>query len=577
MDLGATSDAAPADGATRSDVPAGPCVPDRAQWDHQVRGLVQRQCGTCHGATPEYGAPYSLLDYDYDVAGDVGIRPVDLMAHNLMIGRMPPAGTPGPTDDVRNTLVQWATCGAQTAPTGVGLRASAGVFRSPETAPAEWSHFDLTTGGFDVGPDVADLYQCFVFQAPVTEDRFIRRFEIQLDASAVVHHVVLLRDPDRSAPNMPYRCYNMPSGSQYAFAWAPGNSAIQFPDGGLRVHPGEQYVMQVHYNNGAHLAGVRDNTGVRIFHTAPAGTEWGMVAMGPLGFSLPPRSVSSAQSACTPPMGTRLLTGMPHMHQLGATFDETVLHADGTSSPLISLQGWDFGSQLFYDTPVTFAPGDRIVTRCGWNNTTSSTVLSGVRTSDEMCFNFAYVTPVPPDRFCDEAVSLAGDVTYAPSTCAPPGSSSTFPLVTNPVEIGTPPALDGGVIPAAHWHLAGIDYWLDTDHTPLGVISHDLTNLRGRGQAWTTSGGITLDLQSVINVAITTGARFSQNISIQFRSSFTPGATSPLALTTQCMASGSQVPSTIEYSVHGDQLVAGLPAQHISGITITPRYIFQQD
>ncbi len=66
------------DAAVPADV--GGCVPDRAMWDGQIRAVVQRQCGSCHGATPSFGAPYSLLDYDFILRPRQGGRPVDRRA-----------------------------------------------------------------------------------------------------------------------------------------------------------------------------------------------------------------------------------------------------------------------------------------------------------------------------------------------------------------------------------------------------------------------------------------------------------------------------------------------------------------
>lgn len=569
-DLGFTGDGMPA-------VPPGACVPDRALWESRVRGLVQRQCGTCHGATPSYGAPHSLLDYDANLLGAAGMRRVDRIAANLVTGRMPPAGTPSPTDGVRDDIVRWATCGAQSAPAGTGLRASAGVFRSPDEAPAGLPHFDLAADRYPVGPDVSDRYQCFVFHAPVTEARYIRRFEIRIDRASVVHHVVLLRDPLRRSPAQPFSCNSMPTGSEYAYAWAPGQDAMQFPEGGLRVTPGERYVLQIHYNNGRRLPGVVDSTGVRVFHAAPGGTEWGMVAMGPTGFSVPARSTGVAESACTLTAGTRLLTGMPHMHEIGTDFEETVVRAGGAVEPLISVQGWRFESQLFYDTPVTFNAGDRVITRCTFNNTTSRTVTSGVRTTDEMCFNFAYVTPPPPDRFCDEAIRETTDVPYRPGACAPPGALATLPLVTSPLRIGAPPALAGGALPAARWELVAIEYWVNTDRTPIGTLSAASSNLRGRGQLWTGAGRLTVDVASAINVVVTSGARYALDIPVRFTAAFAGEAASPLRLTAECPSGSRDVPAAVHYEVDDNRLTVGLPTQNESGLMITPRYIFRRD
>ena len=141
-----------------------------------------------------------------------------------------------------------------------------------------------------------DRYQCFTFEFPGTTDRFVRRFELVADQRAVLHHVVLLRDNNRVAPTTPFECGSMPEGSDYLYASAPGRDALQFPEGGLRITPGQRLVMQIHYNNGQHLPNLRDSSGLRLYHTAPSGTEYGMVALGPLAFQIPARSTGQTLS-----------------------------------------------------------------------------------------------------------------------------------------------------------------------------------------------------------------------------------------------------------------------------------------
>jgi uncharacterized membrane protein len=123
-----------ADVAASADVPAG-CVPDRAAWDTEVRALVARQCGTCHGAQPTFGAPFSLLDYDALLRREGPARRVDLMAAALAAGTMPPSNTPAPAADVAERITSWASCGARTASTAPRLRVTRGWMRAPATAP----------------------------------------------------------------------------------------------------------------------------------------------------------------------------------------------------------------------------------------------------------------------------------------------------------------------------------------------------------------------------------------------------------------------------------------------------------
>ena len=560
------------DASVAADV--GGCAPDRAAWNATVRAQVERQCGACHGATPAYGAPYSLLDYDFILRPREGGRPVDRIVARMMAGTMPPAGTPAPTDEVSQSIVQWASCGAQTPPTCRGLRATLPAFRSPERAPTGMETWDLRANGFAVGPTVRDRYQCFSFTFNGPSPRFIRRFELIADRREVLHHVVLLRDPQRTAPDAPFECESMPEGTDYLYAWAPGQDALEFPDGGLRVTPGQRLVMQIHYNNGAGLPDVRDNSGVRLFHGAPEGTEYGMVAIGPLGFQIPARSMGSAQSGCGFTRASRLLAGMPHMHQIGLEFTQEVVRASGAREPMISLQGWQFESQLFYRFDTALNPGDRIDTRCVFNNTTAQTVRSGTHTDDEMCFNFAYVTPPPTERYCDQATSSNTGLAYTPGMCALPAAPTAVPTVPGRAVVGAPPALNGGEIPEARWELSAATWHLSSAMVGAGSINLDETSLSARGQVWTAPGRFNLDFVTRLNLVLTGGARLSRDIPTSSAGTYTTSG-STMQVTATC-PSASATPSSIAYEVSGDTLTIGPAATSFAGLMIHPRYQFRR-
>ena len=116
----------------------------------------------------------------------------------------------------------------------------------------------------------------------------------------------------------------------------------------------------------------------------------------------------------------------------------------------------------------------------------------------------------------------------------------------------------------------------DRPECELGVLSRTETNLRGRGQLWTESGRVIVDLASVVNVVATTGARYTQPVALSFSAGYTGDAATPLALTEQCHAEGTSVPSEVQYEVEGERLTVGLPTQSFSGLLITPRYVFRR-
>jgi hypothetical protein len=576
-DVAAPTDAAaPADAAT-ADLPTAPadagCVPDRAQWDGEVRALVQRQCGTCHGAAPSFGAPFSLLDYDALLQREGAARRVDLVARALAMGTMPPSNTPAPPAADAERITAWASCGAQTASTTARLRVSRPWMRAPVAAPTGLASWELRTAGYPVAQNLRDRYQCFTFNVPPGEERFIRRFEMIADRAEVLHHVVLLRDTELRAPTEPFECFNMPEGSQYLYAWAPGQDSFEFPSGGLRMRPGERYVLQMHYNNGQGLENVRDNSGVRLLHGPAQGTEYGMLAIGPVGFQIPARATGSAASACTFQQPTRLFAGGPHMHVIGSAFSQRILRTGGAMEPLIDLENWDFNLQFTYDLGGTLLqPGDRIETRCTWNNPNARAVTSGPGTNDEMCFNFAYVTPPAPTRYCDQPLRMPGEVTYTPGRCAPPAANTNVPTVSGRMRVDEASATTGGEIPSGRWELAALAWHVGTTTTPIGTIDVNASAVLGRGQVWTSQGRLIADLANRAEIAFTGGARFNQDVPVSVAGAI-EGTGATRTLRRDCGGMGD---ARVHVSVTGDELVLGFDATNFGGVSITPRYTFRR-
>jgi len=554
------------------------CAPDRAVFESDIRPRLENYCGSCHGDVVQYGAPASLLDVDALHAPRAdGSRLVNLIADRIVDGSMPPVGMPRLPDADAQALVAWASCGAQTAPAATGLRATAPVFLSPGRGPEGLATIDLGATEHPVGADVRDAYRCFVFEPSITEDRFVRRFEMIYDETRVLHHLVLLRDPEKNAPLGEFDCIDgtgMPAGSEYLYAWAPGTGAFQFPEGGLRVRPGDRFLVQIHYNNGAAIPDVRDSSGVRLYLDAPVGTEYGMIAVGPLEFEVPARGTATTTSRCTFDTASTVLAGMPHMHEKGSAFlQETQRAGAMRREPVVRLDGWSFETQLFYELPVTLAPGDSLVTSCTFDNPGSETVRTGPRTSDEMCFNFMYVTPPPTTRYCDEGdAARPTDVRYVPGECAPMGVPTDVPLVRGAWSVASaPPTLTAAPVPDGRWELEAISFFVSTDATPVGRIDLSNTYVLGRGQIVTSAGRIAVDVDSTTVLQSTDGASFGGAREITFAGPFDDAAT-PAVVALDCPASGGD--NTFDWGLDGDRLTLGFTSTMVPGATLWPRYTF---
>ena len=391
-----------ADNAIPSD-----CTPSRAVYDSTAAPLIEEHCGACHGAVPDFGAPQSLtLGYDDLLMGAEGERKVDAMVTRLADKTMPPAGSPIPHVAL-DTLTGWGSCGAVHPDESANLESSRPVWEPPQDPPADAEILDLRAEAFPVGPNVLDLYQCFTFDLDIDAEKLVRRIEFVVDESRVLHHIALLRDVNRNAPAGAHGCRTMPEGSVFTYAWAPGGQPIEFPDGGgLKVSPGERFVLQVHYNNGAGVPDVADNSGVRLYlGPTSGGPEYGMLVVGPILFDVPRQTTRTVEGTCTIREPLSIIAGSPHMHERGVAFNQTVIQS-GVEEELIDVTGFSFELQPFYEIHKDLQPNDRIITRCTYDNPWDRAIRSGLNADDEMCFNFTYVTPPLSDRYCDTNAHL---------------------------------------------------------------------------------------------------------------------------------------------------------------------------
>lgn len=568
---GSSGEAESADGAALGDAPAAACVPSQAMYDQQTSKLLDSHCGSCHGAKPDFGAPSTLTGgYASLVAGKPGQRAVDRIAQAIAQRLMPPVGTPPVPHQALDTLTEWASCGQLHPDHSKGLVVDKPVFSAATAPPSGTPSFDLRADEFAVGEKTLDLYQCFTFEAPVDADRFVRRIEAVLDRSEVVHHVVLLKDPAKAFPLGRKGCTTMPKGSLYFYAWAPGGGAVQFPEGGVRIRKGERYVLQIHYNNGAGLKNVVDTSGVRLWHGPAEGTEYGMLAPGPVVFEVPPKSTISASGQCVTAAKTHLLAGMPHMHTHGTQFKAAVVRPDGSRQSILDLSGWSFEMQPFYSLDTWLQPGDRLETTCTWKNDADTAVTAGEGTGDEMCFLFSFVTPPPKTAYCDDfLVPANADVDYKPGQCAGQQANAQPPRNAAKITFGSPPALSGGPLPDAHWELTGATLVI-----PLmgkSQVDGDTSLIVSRGQAWTSGGRLTVDAAVRLLIQTSNGAGVDTTDLLSRAGKLVEaGEAGKATWQVDCGGSGEQ---SMRYGLSGDVLTVEL-LKPVSQFTLPAVYTF---
>ncbi|MCB9542123.1 MAG: hypothetical protein H6703_06730 [Myxococcales bacterium] len=480
------------------------CRPPEEAWQGGVGQHFLAWCGACHGETPRYGAPFPLNHplFFTENPATTPARVADLIRR----GAMPPPGQPQPDATAREAMLRWLTCGADDAPppgaNPGGFDVDRPILQAPADPPAGTDFFDLRADDFEMGPGILDLYQCFTFTAPIDRPRTIRRIEARIDDARVVHHIVLLPGDGTGTDDVHGDC-GEENPLSLIYGWAPGQGALHFDDGGLHLAPGQRLTLQIHYNNSARHEDVRDASGVRIYHAPvePGAPVIDMLTFGPTWFTIPARGAAEITGYCQIPQDTTLIASFPHMHGLGVGFEQTVRRADGTEEGIIRIDGYDFDSQYIYDTPVELRAGDTVITRCRYRNPRETLAHAGTRSEDEMCFNFGYITPPLPARYCNRN-TLRPPAVYTPGACAP-RTARPVEHVGGRFVIGAPPLLIGGPVPRGRYRLDRHTVVLPSIDLGIGYIDPEQSQTSAAGQIWIDGDRLVVDL--LVNVHLTHG------------------------------------------------------------------------
>ena len=503
------------------------CAPDEEQWA-AIAPIIEARCGLCHGESPQFGAPFALNSYEL-----VAFDHADEVTSVLSEGTMPPAGQPSLSAEERMAMYQWLTCGEigetpTPLPAG-GFSSSRPVLDAPAEPPSGVDFFEVRAGGFRVPKRRDDRYECFTIAAPVNEERFIRRIETIVDDARVLHHVVVIPESGGREPNTHSKC-DQDNPFSLIYGWAPGQGALQFDEGGIRLAPGQAITLQLHYNNSARYEDAIDDSGVRIYHGPVEGPEVAVLTLGPVGFEVPPKTRERVTGYCELPQDTTLIASFPHMHEKGAHFEQLVtrdwLGQDPSVDPVwedvITLDGWSFESQYVYDSPMTFARGDLIKTSCIYENDSDEPLRFGENTADEMCFNFAYISPPISVSLCDQSTPPAQ--VYNIGECAPEEATSwSPPSVEISFEAGDERTLgeSAPLEPGLYW----IDEAIAT--IPADLVEQYRVDLiesgaRGRGAVvWHEDQRVTLDLNSEMRL-VALGLSFTERLDLSISGALSP-------------------------------------------------------
>ncbi len=394
-----------------------------------VAATLGAHCSTCHGATPQFGAPMSLVTYaDLMAAGksDPSRKNAELIAARVHDERrpMPPAPNARLAANESATLDAWVRAGAPpraasaaTCPGASssgssgnagssGNTGSSGAPGSSGSSGGPGGQVSCTTDVHLVPPSPwampqnrSDQYVCYGIDVPVSAKRHIVALAPRIDNARILHHIVVTQN-DVAYPSTPQACSSASvfAGGRVIYAWAPGGRAFELPpQAGLPMEGTNHYMVQIHYNNVQGLAGQTDATGVDLCTTDQLRpNDADVVAFGSTSFAIPARGTLDLGCDYAVPAsldGTTMFRAMPHMHQLGASIGTTQVGADGATHDMGTNAAWSFWDQPFFAIDAKLRAGDTVHTRCVWKNGTDAPVRFGENTEDEMCWSFTMYYP----------------------------------------------------------------------------------------------------------------------------------------------------------------------------------------
>jgi len=209
-------------------------------------------------------------------------------------------------------------------------------------------------------------------------------------------------------------------------------------DVGIKFSRYKSLRVQTHYDNPAKTAGLKDNSGVRVYlqTTAPlhdAGTL--QLGDGTIELSRTDGTGANSQKAVIPQGRSFWTFGCPatftnawpiekvtvfgsilHMHKMGDMMYTEVTHADGTPAKRVnSVQYFDFDHQdPTLIVPYEIKKGDSLKTRCYFNNKNpaSKPLHFGLGSDEEMCIDFLYYYPYNAD-IKDHCTMPTGAASYS--------------------------------------------------------------------------------------------------------------------------------------------------------------------
>ena len=405
-------------------------------YSKEISRIFQAKCNQCHRDGDI--TPFALDSYDAAVTWGRDIL------NTIEAGTMPPwKPMPGYgsfrdprnlTDDEMRQVLDWFANGM---PEGDPGDLAPPVISTPTAWPLGQPDIVLAMPQTYTPPIGSDVYRCFVIPSGLAASANMSAIDFIPGNRQIVHHVILYQDTTGQAQMLDgadgqpgYTCFGGPGvdvnfDTAVLAGWAPGQRTSFLPDGiGIQVQKGATLIMQVHYSPSA-VTGP-DQTQVGLYRaTSTIQRHLFEIPVVNDTFTIPagnPNFVVKANLTIPLFFDAKVIEIYPHMHLLGRQIKVDLTAKDGTVTPLIYEDDWDFRWQGYYTytQPVTLSSGSTLHVTCTFDNSDGNPnnpnnplvdVSWGERTRDEMCLAFMGVTfdnePLLPLGFQKQLVKHA--------------------------------------------------------------------------------------------------------------------------------------------------------------------------
>jgi hypothetical protein len=291
----------------------------------------------------------------------------------------------------------------------------------------------------------------------LTQDRFVKGFEVIPGDATIVHHVLAYSDNtgkmaqlDAQDP-LPGFSGGGTSSATLVGAWVPGSIPEFLPSGmGYKLKANCDIVLQIHYPSGS--AGKKDKTKIKFYFAngtnlrevsnVPVLNHITNITNGPL--FIPANTTKTFFEEYSLPAIAKIsvLGVAPHMHLIGRSIKcYAENNINGTILPLINIPEWDFHWQgsYYFKHPQVVTGNYTLKAEAYYDNTDNNPdnpssppidVKLGEQTTDEMMLvYFQYLTYAKDDELIDMDTVLSTKVNQLPEHI----QNNTFLIKSNPV------------------------------------------------------------------------------------------------------------------------------------------------